>query len=140
MTLKGEDRDLAAALSLLYRETGALYGAVARRFALTSQQTQLLCSLSHDQPSFGELAALLGCDKTNVTGMVDRLERRGLLVRETDPRDRRVSHVVLTGEGEALRDKLRAEFAKGIAARYAELSKEDRKHLIDLIRTTADRK
>jgi DNA-binding MarR family transcriptional regulator len=136
MTLKGEYSDLAAALSLLYRETGVLYGTIARRFALTSQQTQLLCMLSRDQPSFGELATLLGCDKTNVTGMVDRLERRGLLARETDPRDRRVSHVVLTDEGEALREKLRAEFAEGVAARYGELSKEDRTHLIDLIRTT----
>lgn len=128
-----QDRDLAAALAALHRETSGLYGTVARHFGLTSQQTQLLCTLSRHQPSFSELAALLGCDKTNVTGMVDRLEKRGLIVRETDARDRRVNRVVLTEEGWAMREKVRAEFASGVAERYGSLSEKDRGDLVRLL-------
>jgi DNA-binding MarR family transcriptional regulator len=132
MELTSEDRDLATAVSLLHRETAVLYSLVARRFALTSQQVQLMCVLAR-RPSFGELAARLGCDKTNVTGMVDRLVRRGLLTRETDPNDRRISRVVLTDEGKALRADLRAEFEQAIADRCAELARADRGRLAELI-------
>jgi len=53
-----------------------------------------------------ELAAFLHCDASNVTGLVDRLEAKGLLERRTPPHDRRVKHVVLTEEGERLRAKV----------------------------------
>ncbi|HVV11944.1 MarR family transcriptional regulator [Amycolatopsis sp.] len=127
------DRDLAGAMALVHRESSALYSEIARRLGLTSQQTQLFCVLSREQPSFGELATMLGCDKTNVTGIVDRLVRRGYLARETDPQDRRVSRIVLTGEGEALRRRIRAEFADGVEERYAGLSTEDRALLVRLL-------
>ena len=50
------------------------------------------------------LAALLVCDASNVTGIVDRLEARGLVRREADTADRRVKNVVATDEG---RDTIR---------------------------------
>ncbi|WP_431313345.1 hypothetical protein [Streptomyces antnestii] len=33
--------------------------------------------MKKETPAFGELARLLGCDRTNITGLVARLERRG---------------------------------------------------------------
>ena len=39
------------------------------------------------------LASLLKCDPSNVTFLVDRLEERGLVERQTDPADRRVKLV-----------------------------------------------
>ncbi|MFI5718837.1 MarR family winged helix-turn-helix transcriptional regulator [Nocardia sp. NPDC051750] len=100
--------DLVSAFGGLYREVNAFYGAVAREFGLTAQQIALLCEVKGRRPSFGELAASLGCDKTNITGMVDRLERRGYLTREPDPADRRVSRVVLTADGIAVGEEIRA--------------------------------
>lgn len=132
-----DEREFAAPFAALHRETSARYAVIARRFGLTSQQTQLLCILAGDQPSFGELAARLGCDKTNVTGMVDRLERKGLLARETDPRDRRVSRIRLTTKGWALGDKLRAEFDAAMAHRCAALSTKDRAELLRLLTALA---
>ena len=40
-----------------------------------------------------KLATLLACDNSNVTGLVDRLEARGLVAREPYDRDRRVKHI-----------------------------------------------
>jgi DNA-binding MarR family transcriptional regulator len=49
------------------------------------------------------LAGLLFCDASNVTGIVDRLEARGLIERRPDPGDRRVKLLALTAEGERVR-------------------------------------
>lgn len=111
------DHDLATALLALYREIGGLHGAVSRRLGLTTQQALLLCLVGHGRPSLGELAGSLGCDKTNVTGLVDRLERRELLRREIEPQDRRVSRVILTEQGHAIGAQLRTAFAEAVTER-----------------------
>nr|WP_207929076.1 MarR family winged helix-turn-helix transcriptional regulator [Actinomadura sp. 6K520] len=54
-----------------------------------------------------QLAARLRCDASHVTGIVDGLERRGLVERRPAPDDRRVKHLVPTGEGERKRALLR---------------------------------
>jgi DNA-binding MarR family transcriptional regulator len=129
--------DLATALAALQREVTALRSRVARRLDLTVQQAELLCQANHDSPSFGELARRLGCDKTNVTGMVDRLVQRGLLTRQPDPADRRVSRVVLTEEGMALGAKIRAEFTQEVDCRCGALAPADLANLTQMARTMA---
>jgi MarR family transcriptional regulator, organic hydroperoxide resistance regulator len=51
------------------------------------------------------LAARLDYDASNLTTLVDRLEARGAVERQSDPGDRRVKALVLTVEGERLRDR-----------------------------------
>jgi DNA-binding MarR family transcriptional regulator len=124
--------DFPAALCVLHREVAVLYGATARRFDLTLQQAELLVQLDTESLSFGELARELGCDKSNVTGMVDRLVRRGLAVRQTDAADRRIAKPVLTAEGAALVAGIRAEFAAVVKQRCADLPASDRKKMTAL--------
>ncbi len=59
-----------------------------------------------------ELATLLRCDSSNVTGIVDRLEQRGLVERRPYDQDRRVKHIVLTRHGEELRDQVRRRMSE----------------------------
>jgi DNA-binding MarR family transcriptional regulator len=74
---------------------------------LSPPQAHALFNLSQPEPlSQRELAKLLGYDASNITGIVDRLEERGLLDRCIDPADRRVKHLVLTDEGRAVMEKL----------------------------------
>lgn len=128
--MSSQDLDLAVAFAALYREVGVLYGVVSRRLGLTVQQIELLCLLSERRPSFGELAGLLGCDKTNVTGMVDRLARRGFVARETDPDDRRITRAALTEQGAAIRADFRSALAAELGAR---VPRANRSRLIALI-------
>jgi len=53
------------------------------------------------------LAEEWGCDASNATWIVDRLEARGLAERREQPGDRRVKLVVLTSTGVKTRDRLR---------------------------------
>jgi DNA-binding MarR family transcriptional regulator len=59
-----------------------------------------------------DLAARLDYDASNLSTLVDRLERRGAVERRPDPADRRVKALVLTAAGE----RLRADFWRDLVA------------------------
>lgn len=81
--------------------------ALARRFdeafrplGLTSRQFSLMMSLNRpDPPGMGEIADLLGMDRTTLTAALKPLERRGLVRIEANPEDRRGRLMRLTPEG-----------------------------------------
>ena len=54
--------------------------AIGQEFDLAPQQGMALRALHEPRP-MGELAKFLACDNSNVTGIVDRLEERGLVTR-----------------------------------------------------------
>jgi len=56
----------------------------------------------------GEVADCLRVDASNMTGVVDRLEQRGLVKRRPSTDDRRIKTLVLTPDGRATRDRLLA--------------------------------
>ena len=79
-------------------------GLLERRAAehdLSIIQTRLLGVLRDRTPTMNELARFLGLDKSSVTGLVDRAERRGLVARVPSATDRRAVLVSLTDEGRA---------------------------------------
>jgi MarR family transcriptional regulator, organic hydroperoxide resistance regulator len=81
----------------------------------------------------GALAETMYCDASNVTGIVDRLEERGLIERRPDPGDRRVKRLAITDQGAKLRERalcLLLEPPTEIAA----LSRSDQRTLRDLLR------
>lgn len=81
--------------------------ALARRFdealrpvGLTSGQFSLLMSLNRPEPAtVGEVASLLGMDRTTLTANLKPLEREGLVGSAVDPADRRGRLLVLTAKG-----------------------------------------
>ncbi len=74
---------------------------------LSPQQAMALLNLDEALP-MRHLAGLMRCDASNVTGIVDRLERRGLVERKALAGDRRVKYLTLTREGKQLRSRLHA--------------------------------
>ena len=104
---------------------------IARELDLSPPQIIALRFLRDGKP-MGELAEVMHCDNSNVTGIVDRLEQRGLVERRPAEHDRRVKLLVLTAEGTRLRDRierLMGEPAPGIAA----LSRADQRTLRDIL-------
>src|SRR4051794_35951207 len=71
--------------------------ALAAELELSPAQCHLLQLMDPDQPMpMGQLASALSCDASNVTGLVDRMESRGLLQRRPSHEDRRVKVLTLT--------------------------------------------
>jgi DNA-binding MarR family transcriptional regulator len=90
-----------------------------------------------DEPrTMSEIAAFLRCDNSNVTGIVDGLETRGLAERTSAPGDRRVKPIVLTAEGRRLRARLMRE-ARKPPAWLEDLSPADQRTLRDLLERAA---
>lgn len=67
---------------------------------LTSVQFACLVAI-HDVPGLDatRLAALVAYDRPTLTGVIDRLEAKGLVMRESHPKDRRTRLLHLTAEG-----------------------------------------
>jgi MarR family transcriptional regulator, organic hydroperoxide resistance regulator len=80
---------------------------LAAELELSPAQCHVLHLIEPDQPMpMGRLAETLACDASNVTGLVDRLESRGLVSRRQSADDRRVKVLVLTPTGSKLRSQL----------------------------------
>lgn len=111
-------------------------GALERRagehgFSLI--QTRLLGVLRDRQPTINDLAKLLGLDKSSVSGLVDRAERRGVVRRTPSTVDQRSVLVTLTNEGRALASKVSERFGADIATMLDALTPSDRATLTSLL-------
>jgi DNA-binding MarR family transcriptional regulator len=85
---------------------------VSHRYDLTPQQALVMDRLV-ERHSMGQLADDLACDPSNVTGLIRRLEQRGLVARVADESDRRTKWLSLTPAGVELRDAFRREIFQG---------------------------
>jgi DNA-binding MarR family transcriptional regulator len=100
---------------------------------LSIPATRLLGVLRDREPTMQELARFLDLDKSSVTGLVDRAERRGLVARVPSPVDRRATLVRLTGEGRALVSAAGELFAADVTALLGQLADQDRAALSGLV-------
>jgi len=111
------DPDNTAELTRQLMEVSALTGVrvagLLGRLGLTSPLAAALCAIDPDQPAIpmSQLALVLGCDRSNVTLISEKLESEGLAERRPHPTDRRARVLALTSRGCALRRRLTAEVA-----------------------------
>ncbi|MEX2552831.1 MAG: MarR family transcriptional regulator [Actinomycetota bacterium] len=110
---------------------------VADEFDLTAPQARALLYLGVASPMRG-LADHLSCDASNITGIADRLQARGLVTRGEAERDRRVKMLVLTPEGVRLRAQLEERIAE-TSPFMAGLSDSERATLQELLSKIAGR-
>jgi DNA-binding MarR family transcriptional regulator len=121
-------------IELFLAVMGRMHQHVVERsaeFDLSAPQARALHYLREPR-TMGELADMLCCDASNVTGIVDRLEARGVVERQAVPGDRRVKRIVLTDDGR----RLWAEHHQRLLADVplvAGLSADEREVLHDLL-------
>jgi len=96
-------------------------------------QMRLLGVLRDRRPTINELARLLALDKSSVSGLVDRAERRGLVRRGPSPVDGRSVLVSLTREGRALARQVARRFTADIDLLLEPLSPPERARLTTLL-------
>ena len=109
---------------------------VARDLGLTPATLGALARLGEPR-TMGEIAELLRCDPSNVTGIADALEARGLARRRPSDADRRVKALELTAKGERLRQRAMGELCEPPEWLRA-LSAADQRALRDLLRRAVE--
>jgi len=121
-------------VKVFFRQRGSLPFCGAE-LGLSAVQCHVLHLIEPGRPmSMRRLAETLACDASNVTGLVDRLESRGLVARRPSPDDRRVKVLDLTPVGSRVRADLLARMTRRPQP-LARLSPADRRTLIRLLET-----
>ncbi|MBB6097460.1 DNA-binding MarR family transcriptional regulator [Deinobacterium chartae] len=124
---------LRRAASILGQAVESVYA----HSGLNSPAFDLLLTLRRSGPTEGlapgELAALMAVAPASVTNRIDRLEARGLVVRDLDPHDRRSWRVRLTQAGHALINELLPLHVQNEARLLAALSEDEQALLEDLL-------
>ncbi|MET7648617.1 MarR family transcriptional regulator [Streptomyces sp. NPDC005426] len=85
------------------------------------------------RPRMSDLAAFLGLDKSTLSGLVDRAERRGLLTRAASPEDKRAVVVLITDAGRALNERMYEEVREALAPATGRLEPLQRRQLAQLL-------
>ncbi|HTU94610.1 MAG TPA: MarR family transcriptional regulator [Solirubrobacteraceae bacterium] len=96
-------------------------------------QTRLLGVLRDRRPTINELGRLLGLDKSSVSGLVERAERRGLVARSPSPADGRSVLVTLTDSGRALINGAAAQFEGDVTGLLEHLPASERHALTRVV-------
>ena len=132
-SVSAADQAWALLLQAAFELVHAHFAAAVAELDLAPVQAKALHELNVEPPiSMRELAERLKSDPSNVTGLIDRLEARGLVERRPDPNDRRIKGLALTAAGAKMRERL---FARLYTAPHAvaELSERDQRILADVL-------
>ena len=113
---------------------GKMHSVMVRtgsELGISPAQAMTLRSLTEPR-AMNRLATRLGCDPSNVTGLVDRLEASGLVQRVPDPSDRRVKMIELTSAGVEARSKVVSDI-EGEFGLCTRLSDKEQEQLLGLL-------
>jgi DNA-binding MarR family transcriptional regulator len=103
----------------------------AETYRVTPMQLYAVYAMrQQDATTMGQVAAVLHCDASNVTGIVDRLVAQGLVVRQEDVNDRRTRTLRLTTKGGKLVDEIADKLPKQLGCVNLSASERSTLHTI----------
>lgn len=98
-------------------------------------QMRMLGILTDRRVRVSDLAAYLGLDKSTLTGLIDRAERRRLVRREKNPDDGRAVDVMIAPAGQELAHSAYQQVREAIAPSTGKLDRRQTESLIKLLGT-----
>ncbi|PWJ54197.1 DNA-binding transcriptional regulator, MarR family [Quadrisphaera granulorum] len=128
------DGDVVDALVQLSFEVQAALTRATDGHDLSLTQVRMLGVLRDRTPGARELADHLGLTASSTTGLLDRAERRGLVARAPDLRDKRAVTVSLTTGGREVALDVEERMAREVGGLTAELDESQRRQLVQLLR------
>ena len=118
----------------LYTESRRLTKDIAREVGLTGPQLTVIKLLeTFGDLSLSSLSERIRAQNSTVTGIIDRMEREGLVVRERSTADRRVVLIKLTDKGHELAASIEVEPMEMFRGALAALSAEEVAHLVSIL-------
>jgi MarR family transcriptional regulator, organic hydroperoxide resistance regulator len=114
------------AIVYLYTESRRITKGLASEYGLTGPQLAVMKMLEPvGKLSLSELSDRIRARNSTVTGIIDRMEREGLVERRRSEEDRRVVHIVLTRQGRQLASEIPVEPVQIFRQVLSELSTRD---------------
>lgn len=107
---------------------------------LTPQRTRILARLQDQGPQImSSLGEHLGVSATNVTALVDALEKEGLVARKPHPSDRRATVIEITPYAASALSEGCSAYRERVGELFSSLSESDRKDLLRMMGTLRER-
>lgn len=138
--IKADVDAIAEAIIYLYTESRRLTKRMAAEIGLTGPQltvVKLLDSLG--DMSLSELSERIRAQNSTVTGIIDRMEREGQVVRSRSTADRRVVHIQLTAKGRELASRVPVEPIQIFREALEGLGPSDSRELLRILTKLARR-
>jgi DNA-binding MarR family transcriptional regulator len=105
----------------------SIYAEICARHDLSPAQAQLLCVIKDQPRGMTELTRMLRLERPGLSGLVDRVERRGLLRRDSSGHDRRAVTLSPTARGKEIVEAFYAEVSNRLLDVVAHLPASDRR-------------
>jgi DNA-binding MarR family transcriptional regulator len=111
---------------------------ISAEFGLSSMQAlTLLLTGSGELRPMNSFCKLYDCDASNITGIVDGLEQKGLVSRQPHPGDRRIKVIRLEPAGKKMRRAIASQLAAQSGSLFSGLSTSEIEQLAQLIQKVA---
>jgi DNA-binding MarR family transcriptional regulator len=137
MTISDEagagQRELIDALVRSSFAVMAVLSRIGAEYDLSLTQLRMLGILRDRRVMMSELAGYLGLDKSTISGLVSRAEKRRLIERAPNPADGRAVDVFLTAEGSELAGRGAAQVARALSPMTGELTAGQARQLTALL-------
>jgi DNA-binding MarR family transcriptional regulator len=125
--------DLIDAMVMTSFATMAVLTRIAAEHDLSLTQLRMLAILRDRRVKMTELADYLGLDKSTISGLVDRAEKRGLLQRVPNPLDGRAVDVLLSAAGAELAEAGATQIARSLSPMASVLTRAEAHRLTALL-------
>ena len=126
-------QELVDAVVMTSFATMAVLTRIAAEHDLSLTQLRVLAILRDRRVKMSELTNFLGLDKSTVSGLVDRAEKRGLLQRAPNPHDGRGVDVFLAPSGMRLAERGVAQVAQSLSPMTSALTPAEGRRLVTLL-------
>jgi DNA-binding MarR family transcriptional regulator len=138
--LKSDVDQVVETILYLYTESRRITKELARRADLTGPQLTVVKLLETiGDLSLSELSERIRAQNSTVTGIIDRMEREGLVTRERSREDRRVVYIKLTAKGRELAQEIPVEPMEVFKRALESLSAQEMKDLMRIVTKVAKR-
>jgi DNA-binding MarR family transcriptional regulator len=138
--VKAEVDQVLEAIIYLYTESRRITKELARRAELTGPQLTVVKMLeSLGGLSLSDLSDRIRAQNSTVTGIVDRMEREGLVVRARSTEDKRVVNIRLTEKGERIAREIPVEPMEIFRGALAGLTAAETRDLLRILTKVARR-
>ena len=132
--IKSDVDEVLEAIIYLYTESRRITKELARRAELTGPQLTVMKMLEQiGDLSLSELSERIRAQNSTVTGIIDRMEREGLVCRERSKSDRRVVYIRLTEKGAKLAREIRVEPLEIFRSALTSLTQADLRDLLRIL-------
>lgn len=112
--------------------------AASHEHGLTTMQAMTLLHTNNESPrSMSTFCKMYDCDASNITGIIDGLEKKGLVSRQDHPKDRRIKIIYLEKAGQKMKEALIKSIAKSSADLLSPLNQQETDQFVAIVHKLA---